>query len=305
MKKEIIKISDLLNSGKKVARLRGNRELDPKIVKKKKESLKQFGLLSPAIIIDGNKSIEEDLEIIDFETDEDISKEDAGQYIVLVEGNHRYKAHLELLEANVKLEEEQKYKKEFFVVYPLGDNMSIMEMLAEINICTNNWDTKDKVKSIAIKEDCPKLLLEINKLTNKGYSLNAASLWLTFSTKINTSVIHVAMQGKYLDPLKNEVGLERGLKILEVAKAKFGEKLCKSRTTLSGWIVNKYDNMLDKEKATFTDDMIQFISSIDSDNVTYLQKVKGEKGGSSKEELINKKLNELWDSFKVSVKSAE
>lgn len=85
MKKEITKISDLLNSGKKVARLRGNRELDPKIVKKKKESLKQFGLLSPAIIIDGNKSIEEDLEIIDFETGEDISKEDAGQYIVLVD----------------------------------------------------------------------------------------------------------------------------------------------------------------------------------------------------------------------------
>ena len=51
--------------------------------------------------------------------------------------------------------------------------------------------------------------------------------------------------------------------------------------------------------------MIQFINSIDSDNVTYLQKVKGKKGGSSKENLINKKLNELWDSFKVSMESAE
>lgn len=128
----LIDISELLKKGKQMARLVANRELDPKIVKKKKESLKQFGLLSPAIIVDGSKSIEEGLEIMDFETGEDISKEDAGQYIVLVEGNHRYKAHLDLLEANAELEEEQKYKKEFFVTYPLDDNMSIMDMLAEI-----------------------------------------------------------------------------------------------------------------------------------------------------------------------------
>ena len=85
-----------------------------------------------------------------------------------------------------------------------------MDMLAEINTCTNKWDTKDRVKSITVKENCPKLLLEINKLTNKGYSLNAASLWLTFGTKVNTSVINVAMRGKYLDPLKNDAGIERG-----------------------------------------------------------------------------------------------
>lgn len=267
--------------------------------------MKQFGLLSPAIIVDGSKSIEEGLEIMDFETGEDISKEDAGQYIVLVEGNHRYKAHLDLLEANAELEEEQKYKKEFFVTYPLDDNMSIMDMLAEINTCTNKWGTKDKVKSITVKENCPKLLSEINKLTNEGYSLNAASLWLTFGTKVNTSVIDVAMRGKYLDPLKNDAGIERGLKILNAAKSKLGENLCKTRTTLSGWIVSKYDNTLDADKAKFTDNMIEFINSIDSDNVTYLQKVKGKKGGSSKENLINKKLNELWDSFNVSVESAE
>lgn len=302
---ELINISNLLKKGKKMARLVANRELDPKIVKKKKESLKQFGLLSPAIIIDGSKSIEEDLEIMDFETGEDISKEDAGQYIVLVEGNHRYKAHLELLEANAKLEEEQKYKKEFFVIYSLGDNVPTMKMLAEINVCTNRWGTKDKVKSITVKENCPKLLSEINKLTNEGYSLNAASLWLTFGTKVNTSVIDVAMRGKYLDPLRNDAGIERGLKILNAAKSKLGENLCKTRTTLSGWIVSKYDNTLDADKAKFTDNMIEFINSIDSDNVTYLQKVKGKKGGSSKENLINKKLNELWDSFNVSVESAE
>lgn len=213
---------------------------------------------------------------------------------------------MELLEANAKLEEEQKYKKEFFVIYSLGDNVPTMKMLAEINVCTNKWKTRDIVKgTTAINKDCPKLLLEINKLMGQGYSLNAASLWFTFNKKVDTKVMDAAMQGKYLDPLKNEAGLERGLKILEVAKATFGEKLCKSRTTLSGWIVSKYDNTLDADKAKFTDNMIEFMRSIAPEDITYLQKVKGKIGEGSKEDLINKKLNELWDSFKVSMESAE
>ena len=109
---------DVLNEGKKVARLVANRDLDPKNVKQKKESLKKCGVLTPAVIVNGNKAVEQDLEIVDFITGEVISKEDAHKYIVLVEGNHRYQAHLELLKANGKLEEEQKYKKEFFVTYP-------------------------------------------------------------------------------------------------------------------------------------------------------------------------------------------
>jgi hypothetical protein len=301
MKKEIINVSTLLSSGKKIARLAGNRDLNPKIVKKKKESLKRFGLLSPAIIIEGSKAIEEGLKIIDFETGEELSKEDAAQYIALIEGNHRFKAHMELLEANEKLEEKQKYKKEFCVIYALNDDMPIMEMLAEINICTSKWNTRDIVKgATVINENCPRLLREIHKLMEQGYSLNAASLWFTFNNKVDTKVMDAAMQGKYLDPLKNEAGLERGLNILEVAKVTFGDKLCKNRTTLSGWVVSIYERTSDEDKAKFTDNMIQFMRSIGLSEVEYLQKVKGKIGEGSKEDLINKKLNELWDSFNSS-----
>lgn len=298
---KIIQLSILLSSGKKVARLAGNRDLNPKVVRKKKESLKQFGQLSPAIIIDGKKAIEEGLEIIDFETGKVVSKTDADQYIVLIEGNHRYKAHRELLEANQKSDGKQEYSKEFSVIYPLNDELPIMKMLAEINICTSKWNTRDIVKgATVINNDCPKLLREIHKLMEQGYSLNAASLWLTFNNKVDTKVMDAAMQEKYLDPLKNEAGLERGLNILEVAKATFGDKLCKNRTTLSGWVVSIYDNTLDADKAKFTDNMIQFMRSIGPSEVEYLQKVKGKIGEGSKEDLINKKLNELWDSFNSS-----
>ena len=61
---------DVLNEGKKVARLVANRDLDPKNVKQKKESLKKCGVLTPAVIVNGNKAVEQDLEIVDFITGE-------------------------------------------------------------------------------------------------------------------------------------------------------------------------------------------------------------------------------------------
>ena len=303
MNKEITLLSTLLSSGRKVAGLKGNRGLDPKIVRKKKESMKRIGQSIPAVIKDGRKALEEGLEIKDFETGEVVSKENADQYIVLVDGNHRYKAHLELLEANKKLEGEQKYEKEFYVMYPLNENEGVLTMtlLAEINVCTDKWKTRDIVKgATVINENSPKLLIEINKLMEQGYSLNAASLWLTFNKKIDTKVMNAAMAGNFLDPLKNEAALERGLKILEVAKATFGDKLCKNRTTLSGWVVSIYENTLDADKAEFTDNMIEFMRSIDPNDVVCLQKVKGKIGEGSKEDLINRELNALWNNFNSS-----
>ena len=55
---------DVLNEGKKVARLVANRDLDPKNVKQKKESLKKCGVLTPAVIVNGTKAVEQDLEIV-------------------------------------------------------------------------------------------------------------------------------------------------------------------------------------------------------------------------------------------------
>lgn len=301
MRKEFISLATLLSEGKKVARLKGNREFDPKNVKMMMESMKKCGLLGIAIIIDGKKAIEDGLEIIDFETGEVVSKEDANLYIVLVDGNHRYKAHLELLKANEKLEEKQRYNEEFNVKYLSSNKMSIMRMLAEMNICTQPWKTRDIVGGAEIinKDNCPRLLSEINKLMKNGYSLNAASLWLTFNSKVTKEVMDAAMRETILDPLMNESGIERGKMILKVTKEVLGEKLCKSRA-LSTWIVSKYDKTPDPEKAEFTNKMILFMKGITQEDTKYIQNAKGKRGIDTKESLINKKLNILWDSFNSS-----
>ena len=91
--KEIILLSTLLNSGKKIARLIGNRNLNEKIVKGKMESVKKYGQLVPAVIVEARVALEQGLEIEDFETGKKITEVNVEEYVVLVDANHRYEAH--------------------------------------------------------------------------------------------------------------------------------------------------------------------------------------------------------------------
>lgn len=96
----VVTLSSLVNEGKKIARLSGNRDLNEKIVKSKMQSLEQYGQLIPAIVVDATDAINQGMEVIDFTTGDVIGKEEAVNYLVLLEGNHRYEAHCELLNKN-------------------------------------------------------------------------------------------------------------------------------------------------------------------------------------------------------------
>lgn len=61
----IITLAMLQEKGIKIGRLAGNRTLDEKIVKAKKKSLKETGLLVPAMIVGADKAIDEGLEVVD------------------------------------------------------------------------------------------------------------------------------------------------------------------------------------------------------------------------------------------------
>lgn len=92
---------DLLkNESKKIARLSGNRDLNEKIVKAKMKSLEQYGQLMPAVVVDATDAINQGLEVVDFVTGNVVGKEEAVNYLVLVDANHRYEAHCRLLKEN-------------------------------------------------------------------------------------------------------------------------------------------------------------------------------------------------------------
>lgn len=226
-----------------------------------------------------------------------VGKEEAVNYLVLVDANHRYEAHCRLLKENEKLDE-PKYMGEFYLMYALNTELEIAKMLSEINISTNPWKGGDYAKGAKMsnqKKELP-LLDAINDLVNEGYNLSVASKWLTFTANIDKKVMNCAMDNIILPQLENTVGLERGQRLIEVAKEHFTEKDIKSRYLID-WIISKYNTTGDKRKPDFTDKMERFLRSISKEDADYIKKAKGKTGGDTKENLINQKLTELWNGF--------
>lgn len=281
---------ELFGEGKKVAKLAGNRDFKDKIVKQKRQSLKETGLLIPAVIVPASKAIEEGLDIVDFQTDEAVSPENADQYVVMVDANHRYKAHLE----NKK--EVQEYDKDFYFMYPLNEGISVTKMLSEINIATNPWSAADYGKGAALVNkgrDIP-MLKAINELTAKGYSLSTASKWLTFTGKINKEVMAKAMNGDVPDILKNDKRMKKGQELLEAARTAFSDKFLSSRTLID-WIISKYDEVDDEDLLELKVKLVKMFTEMTRLEADEIEATKGTKGGDTKETIVNRKLNDKFN----------
>jgi predicted Fe-Mo cluster-binding NifX family protein len=285
----IVTLAMLQEKGIRIARLAGNRTLDDKIVKAKKKSLKKTGLLVPAIIVEAEKAIAEGLEVVDFETGEQVTEEIAKHYVVLVDANHRYKAHLDLLV------EDKEYKNEFSFMFPL-QNVAVVKMLSEINIATNPWKAADYGKGAAmvISEELP-LLTAINDLTEKGYSIESASMWLTFEKKITKSVLANALSGTIADSLRDDKNIERGQKLLQAAKKSFSEDFLKKRN-VPDWITTKLKDF-EEGKSAFVKKMCNFLAAIGREAADEIEKSKGSRGHDTKEAIVNRKLNSLWENY--------
>ena len=62
------------------------------------------------------------------------------------------------------------------------------------------------------------------------------------------------------------------------------------------WIISK-SNEDEDGKTAFIKKMANFLSQIDRETADKIEKSKGERGGDSKETIVNRKLNELWEKF--------
>lgn len=292
MRKEIITLTELINMGVKIARLAGNRDLNEKAVKAKMKSMREYGQLVPAIIVDASIALKQELKVVDFVTGETVT--DAEKCVVLLDANHRYEAHLRLMKGNETAKPEEQYTGEFYFVYSLNPSVGVDKALAEINIATTPWKGADYVKGVKmlIDEELP-ILDFVSELTSIGYSLDAASKWATFNSKINKTVLVKAINGNIDDILKKTNSIDRGRCLVESAKQSFSADFLKSRTLID-WVISKYDNTDDKEKGVFTDNMKNFLSNIQREQVDKIEKAKGTKGGKTKETIIYEELNALW-----------
>lgn len=155
---------------------------------------------------------------MDFGTGEIISAADAEYYVVLVDANHRYQAHLNLLKENEGLKEEEQYKGEFYLIYALNDKLAISKLLSEINICTNPWRGNDFPKSVkmANKENLP--LLDFIDELQMMIGLSSRFQMGNFKSDITKEILADAADNKISEKLRNTSGIERGRKLLKLPR---------------------------------------------------------------------------------------
>ncbi len=288
-KRLIISLTMLKAEDKKVALVKGNRSIKEKNLVSKMESLVDFGQLLPAVIMLAVDVVNAGLEIVDAETGEAVPKDELESYVVLLDGQHRYMAYLQNEKAG-KTEQ-----GEFYMMYPLNPEIAPQRLLAVANEEVSPWvgaDFLNGAQMLNAGKDFP-LLNEMKKLTDVGFSVSTASLWLTFNNGISKQILTEAMNGEIDDALINPPSLENGLRLLEAARKMLSDKFLKHRY-LPNFLIKKYQSVKDVQKADMINRLVEFLSGLTKNEAEALEGVKGREG-KVKEQIIIDLLNASYN----------
>jgi hypothetical protein len=290
---KVYEITELTNNGYKIARLANNRNLNEKAVNAKKKSLQDKAQLQAAVVDFADRAVKQGLDVVDFLSEKKIADNEIAQTLVLLEGNHRYKAYLEL-------KKDKTFNGSFYVTLPLTEELTIAEMIAEMNICTCTWKGTDYIKGAIMSHpsNVTDVLRYMAELETKGYSLPAISMYVTGTENVKKSVLKKFMNGETADVLKDTENskekIERCKKILDAAK--YFSVLLPSRS-FADWIKSKLELKKNLTGEQVEEILIGFLKSVSKNDADKICKIKGTKGQSTKEDLINEELNKLYDFY--------
>lgn len=293
--RKIITLEEYKAKGGKLAKLANNRDLDKKHIGKLKATIKKLGVRNPISFVKGIDVISKGYKILDFETETELSKDEAENYIVIVDGQHRTQAYLDLKK------KEKDFSEQLLMLYsPTREGETLLEVLTEINTVSKIWNGIAFVKAVQLEfEKKYPLIVEMGELTGKDYSLESACKWLTFSGGITKTVLSKLGEKQSVKTealLTNLKGVERGFNIIDSAKKRIDEKALKSRLIID-WIITQYEKSDDSDIADFENNMCNFFSELDREKAKLIESAKGVRGVSTKEDIIYKLLDAYYSDF--------
>ena len=151
---------------KKIAFVDGNRAINENNVEKHVESLKEFGKnLVPLLYVDATEVGNH--KIFDAITDEEVKPEQYGDYDVVLDGQHRYKAALKLAdsdEADGFTLDNLKWEKVDL------NGKSFEDILIEVNTRTQPWKGADYINGCILHEPNNEVFRFAKELTDLGVS---------------------------------------------------------------------------------------------------------------------------------------
>lgn len=144
-KKEIFTLADVKAEDKKIAFIKGNRDIAKGNVNSKVKSLSECRMnLVPMMVVEGKKAVDDGCSLVSPDG-ADIPNDDAEKCLVIVDGQHRYKAAMKLLEEEKDNDEKTITDDSirFFLDYSGRDTK---ELLAVTNIESVKWKLRTMLK---------------------------------------------------------------------------------------------------------------------------------------------------------------
>lgn len=229
---KIFTLADVKAEGKEIAFIKGNRELANNNISSKVKSLSECGTnLVPIMVVGGKKAVDDGCSLV-LPDGKDIA-DDVEKYLVIVDGQHRYKAAMNLME-----KEKDNDKKtitddsiRFFLDYSGRDTK---ELLAVTNIESVKWKAKDYAKGAVLYNPDDKVAKFANEYLEKGISISTISIYLFGQSGVLTpTVLGKMMKGKEVT-FKKQLNLEIAKEVLPQLIAKVGTKFAGTRYCADG-----------------------------------------------------------------------
>ena len=163
----------------------------------------------PIIVMEASKLIEAGYTVTDINGKE-LTKEEAKDYFVILDGQHRSTAFAKLIATG-------EYQNLITNVH-VRDIENVGEYLVDINNVGSSWDKRDKlvVASLTTKDE---LFQNVAELLNEGFNPSTAMLIYT-GKSLPDKQVNKALKGeKIIFPKGVEINIERGNKFINLCKA--------------------------------------------------------------------------------------
>jgi hypothetical protein len=165
---------------KKVAFVDGNRAINENNVKKHVTSLEKFGRNLVKLLYVDAKDVE-GYDIHDADTDEIVEKDKYDEYIVVLDGQHRFKAAMRLATDETKnftLNNLRWDKVEL-------EGHSFQDVLIEVNTRTQPWKGSDYISGCVLNNPQNEIALFAKEVTSKGASAKTVNKYVFFEDKFS------------------------------------------------------------------------------------------------------------------------
>lgn len=285
-KMKIFTLADVKADGKAIAFVRGNRDIAAKNKNSKKSSLTRCGMnLVPMLLVEGKKAVEDGCKLMN-PYGEEIPDNAADSYYVVVDGQHRYTAAMELKKDAEKMDVEPAITDKQLYFYLDYSGRNTMDLLSITNIESAKWAATDFAKGAVLLHPDDELIQFINEYAQRKMPISTISIYLygKKDTLQNKNLAASLSTGKL--GINSKANLEFAKKIVPRLLILFDFKFVKTR-----YCADAINDALNLNGTQNSQIVIDVLNSLKYPDVAEVGDLKGDEAQNKLFEILKDKIN--------------